>query len=242
MTRRFLLIGSGALAGAASLRRSDAATLSSFAEPPWEARPSTYWVWLNGFSDPKRITYELEELKKAGVNAAYILEIGARAGDAVPPGPAYFSSQSLQAIGHAVREAGRLSIEIGVTNASSWNAGGTWVGPEHASKGLYWSRVTVKGPERFSRVMPFPALPASAPRKPDGSPAFAKEVALLAIPAKRRRPGFDFVLDIGPAVHTLTRIALHNASPDSAVKEFALHAAVEGTDVADFKAVFRGTL
>ena len=55
-------------------------------------------------SDAKRITYELEELKKAGVNAAYILEIGARAGDAVPSGPAYFSPDSLKAIGHAVRE------------------------------------------------------------------------------------------------------------------------------------------
>ena len=241
MTRRSLLIGGGVLAGT-TVRKLDGATAASFAEPPWEARPSTYWVWLNGFSDPKRITYELEELKKAGVNAAYILEIGARAGDAVPPGPAYFSNPSLQAIGHAVREAGRLGIEIGITNASSWNAGGTWVGPEHASKGLYWARVTVHGPERFSRVIPFPALPASAPRKPDGSPAFAKEVALLAIPAKRRRPGFDFVLDIGPAVHTLTRIALHNASPDSAVKEFALYAAVDGTDAADFKEVFRGTL
>jgi hypothetical protein len=176
------------------------------------------------------------------VNAAYILEIGARAGDAVPSGPAYFSPESLKAIGHAVREAGRLGIDIGITNASSWNAGGAWVTPEHASKGLYWSRLNLRGPQKFSGLLPFPKLPAAAPRKPDGTPVLASEVALLAVPAKRRLPGFDFLFDIGPGVQTLTRIALHNASPETAVKDFAVYASTSGTDAADFKEIFHGVL
>jgi hypothetical protein len=242
LTRRSLLAGSGALACTPNIPRLNAATVESFADPPWEARPSTYWVWLNGYSDPKRITYELEELKKAGVNAAYILEIGARAGDAVPPGPAYFSKESLDAIGHAVREAGRLGIEVGITNASSWNAGGEWVTPEHASKGLYWSRITTRGPGRFRMTVPFPAVPAAAPVTTAGTPAWWREVALLAVPAKRRRAGFDFLFDIGPGVQTLTRIALHNAAADSAVKEFAVFASATGTETAAFEEVFRGAL
>jgi hypothetical protein len=241
MTRRSLLLAGGSLA-VAPFSRLRAAGESAFRNPPWEARPSTYWVWLNGFSDPKRITYELEELKKAGVNAAYILEIGARAGDAVPAGPAYFSPESLKAIGHAVREATRLGIDVGITNASSWNAGGAWVTPEHASKGLYWSRLNLRGPQKFSGRLPFPNLPAAAPRKPDGTPVLSNEVALLAVPAKRRLPGFDFLFDIGPGVQTLTRIALHNASADTAVKDFSVYASTSSADGADFKEIFRGVL
>ena len=186
-TRR-QFIATAAVPLAAGAERGERAAPHDFVSPPWEARPSTYWVWLNGFTDPKRVTYELEELKRAGVNAAYILEIGARAGEAVPPGPAYFGRESLAAIGHAVREAGRLGLAIGITNSSSWNSGGSWVGPEHAGKGLYWARVAVEGPARFSEALPFPGLPRAVPRKPDGSPAYYSEVAVLAVPERRTCP------------------------------------------------------
>ena len=154
LNRREFLIAGGALLAARQLRA--AADVSHFADPPWEARPSTYWVWLNGFTDRRSLTRELEELKKAGISAVYILEIGARAGDRVPAGPAYMGTESLQAIAHAVREAGRLGMEVGLTNASSWNSGGSWVGPNHASKGLYWSRMTRPGTCHFLRCIALP--------------------------------------------------------------------------------------
>ncbi|MEK7406453.1 MAG: glycosyl hydrolase, partial [Acidobacteriota bacterium] len=239
MTRRKFLIAAAAVPAARTLPASE--LTASFAGPPREARPSTYWVWLNGFTDARRVTYELEELKKAGVNAAYILEIGARGAD-VPPGPAYMGPESLRAIGHAVREAGRLGLEIGLTNSSSWNAGGAWVTPEHASKGLYWSRLSVQGPARFSQVLPFPELPAPVPRKADGSPAYFTDVAVLAVPEKQRWPGFDFVFDLAPGIHTVNRVTLHNAAAESAVREFVVHASDTGAEAGDFREVFRGVL
>src|ERR1035438_7973466 len=163
--RHFLATGAAASLARSAQTAGDRPAPPDFVNPPWEARPSTYWVWLNGFTDPRRITYELEELHKAGFNAAYILEIGARAGEGVPAGPAYFGPESLKAIGHAVREAGRLGLDIGVTNSSSWNSGGSWITPEHAAKGLYWTRIPVRGPARFSEVLPFPQLPGAVPRQ-----------------------------------------------------------------------------
>jgi len=226
----------------AAPRAARTAAPPDFIDPPWEARPSTYWVWLNGFTEPRRITYELEELKKAGFNAAYILEIGARAGEGVPPGPAYFGPESLKAIGHAVREAGRLGIAVGVTNSSSWNAGGAWITPEHAAKGLYWTRASVTGPARFSETLPFPALPPAVPRTPSGAPAYYSDVAVLAVPEKQRVPGFDFVIDLAPGTHTIERLVLHNAEAATAVKEFAVYASATGIEEADFREIFRGAL
>jgi hypothetical protein len=240
LNRREFLIAGGALLAARQLRAD--ADVSHFADPPWEARPSTYWVWLNGFTDRRSMTRELEELKKAGISAVYILEIGARAGDRVPAGPAYMGTESLQAIAHAVREAGRLGMEVGLTNASSWNSGGSWVGPNHASKGLYWSRMTVQGPATFSEALPFPKLPAPVPRNLDGSPAYYNDVAVLALSAEESWPGFDFVFDLAPGTHTVNRVTLHNAASDSSVKEFVIYASESGSDAADFREAFRGTL
>lgn len=188
------------------------------------------------------MTYELEQLKKFGFNAAYILEIGARAGEGVPAGPAYFGPESLKTIGRAVREAGRLGLEIGVTNSSSWNSGGSWVTPEHAAKGLFWNRVTIEGPARFSETLPFPRLPAPVPRNPDGSPAYYRDVAVLAVPEDRRVPGFDFVIDLSPGVHTIERLTLHNAEVQTATRDFAVYASATGVEEADFSEIFRGTL
>ena len=49
--------------------------------------------------------------------------------------------ESLRAIGHAIREAGRIGMQLGLTTSSSWNAGGSWVTPENASMGLYKSEI-----------------------------------------------------------------------------------------------------
>jgi hypothetical protein len=222
--RREFLIAAGAVAVSNGSAPERAEQLQSdelaagFDDPPWEARPSTYWVWLNGFTDSHRLTYELEELKRAGVNAVYILEIG---GSGVPAGPSYMGPESIRAIGHAVREAARLGLEVGITSASSWNSGGSWVSPEHASKGLYWAQVSVEGPIRFSEVLPFPKLPATVPRTPAGAPAFCSEVAVMAVPEQERLPGFDFLFDLGPGLHTVDRVTLHNVAAESAVKGFA---------------------
>ncbi len=240
--RRFLAASAASPVLRAAPRTSSISAPKDFVNPPFEAHPSTYWVWLNGFTDPRRLTYELQELKKIGFNAAYILEIGARAGEGVPAGPAYFGPESMKVIGGVVREAGRLGLEIGVTNSSSWNSGGSWVTPEHAAKGLFWTRIPVEGPAQFSQALPFPQLPRPVPRTPDGSPAYYFDVAVLAVPDERRVPGFDFIIDLASGVNTIERLTLHNAEAETAVKEFAVYASDTGIEQADFREIFRGTM
>ncbi len=130
----------------------------SFLNPPIQARPSALWTWLNGHIDLKQITRELEEMKAKGMRGAIIWDLGSIADPQkiIPEGQAFFGSESIKAIHHAMDEAERLGLELGFVASSSWNAGGTWITPENASKALLWSEQTVEGPSEFSAVLPLP--------------------------------------------------------------------------------------
>ena len=154
-----------------------------FINPPLSARPAAYWVWVNGLTDEKQLTYELEEMKAKGLSGVYIFDVGAHDPKGiVPQGLAFMGPESLNAIGHAIREATRLGLEVGIVTSSSWNCGGPWVAPEYASMGLYHCQLTVKGPVQFSDILPFPAVPKKTPKGPGGLPVYYKNVAVLGVP------------------------------------------------------------
>ncbi len=156
-----------------------------FRNPPLSARPAVYWAWVNGLTDKAQMTRELEELKAKGIGGVYIFDVGAQDPQKiVPAGPAFMGPESLQAIGHAVREATRLRLEVGLVTSSSWNCGGPWIPAKFASMGLYHSQITVKGPTRFSELLPLPTLPKNAPRDTQGRPLFVQDVAVLAVPGQ----------------------------------------------------------
>ena len=129
-----------------------------FRNPPIQARPSALWTWLNGHVDHKQITRELEEMKAKGMRGAIIWDLGALSDPdkIIPAGPEFLGPESLKSIHHALDEAERLGLEMGIIAASSWNSGGTWITPVNASKALLWSETKVKGPSEFSEVLPLP--------------------------------------------------------------------------------------
>lgn len=144
--------------------------------------------------DTVRMKEELRAMKAAGIGGADIFEIGFRPDGVVPAGPAFMSAESIKVIAFAIKEAGKLGLEIGLNLSSSWNAGGSWITPEHAAKSLYVSRTKVTGKGMQKITIPFPQIPkADSKGKPlliqfgkDGKPVYHQEVALLAIPTNKR--------------------------------------------------------
>ena len=152
-----------------------------FRNPPIEARPGAFWAWLNGNVDLAEITRELEEMKAKGMSGAEIWDIGVIRPipeEPIPAGPAFLGPESLKAINRALDEADRLGLHLGLVASSSWNAGGSWIQPRDAMKGLYSSEITVNGPTRLSQVLPFPST--RAPKGTNGLPIYYKEIAVLA--------------------------------------------------------------
>ncbi len=225
-----------------------------FQNPPKQAQISAYWVWMNGHLNREHVEQELKAFHDAGIRGVCIFDMGAR-GDtsAMPPaGPPFMSEESVADIAHAVRVAGKLGIDVQLSVASSWDMGGSWVEPRHASMGLFTAETTVSGPAQVDELLPEPTLPAKAPRDADGKPLFSKTVAVLALPIDKRAPGHDFVFRLDPpGLRTLDRAVLHNALSEDAekygpshlfVKDFSI--AVSTTEPTDeaFREVLNGTL
>ena len=166
-----------------------------FTNPPMQARPKAYWWWLNGNVDTAKLMEELTAMKNAGIGGVDIFDIGARApnnpGKMIPAGPAFMGPQSLAAIIKVIKKATEYNMEVGLNLASSWNAGGSWIKPQHAGKSLYHSTVNVEGAGQQKITIPFPQISALDEKgKPrvieyDAShkPVYYKEVVVLALPA-----------------------------------------------------------
>jgi len=242
------------------------ALADGFRTPPQPARPTVYWDWLNGVVDHGQLTRDLEAMKAMGLGGALIFDVAARSRPEcrVPAGPAFMGSESVKAMAHAIREAGRLGLDIGLVTSSSYNAGGPWIQPRHANMALYHSQTLIKGPARFARKLPFPPLPPDppadyfdkaffnfrpkVPKGADGLPLFYRDVAVVALPKPRPTPiGFVFLL-APPRPHTINRVVLHNAlTADPAhtgkmhrfAKDFVVLASADGKA---YREVLRGTL
>lgn len=168
-----------------------------FANPPMESRPGAFWCWLNGSITKDQITRDLEEMKDKGMGGAEIWDVLALRDPekTVPVGPEFMGEESVDLIAHAIRESTRLGLRLGIIASSGWNAGGSWVPPKHAGKGLFWSRTEVEGPGKIERELAFPDC-RQAPKNDGGRPIHYKEIAVLAVPAEKSLTNIDQVVDL----------------------------------------------
>lgn len=157
---------------------------SGFENPGNKARPKAYWNWLNGDVQLASLTSDLEEAKAKGMGGLQIWDTEAmRNPDGmVPAGPPFMGEKSVAAIKHALKEAKRLDLDLGLITSSGWNAGGPWVPPAMASKNLYSSSIVVDTSVRKKMELPFPEVPARCPKGDDGMPLWYIDVAVLAWP------------------------------------------------------------
>lgn len=159
--------------GAPSLptAESGADLARDFVSPPDPAKVWCYWWWLNGAASREGITRDFEEMKKQGIGGALLFDAG-EAGAEAPRGPRFMSLEWRELFKHAVREADRCSIVLGVNLCSGWNAGGPWVTHEHAAKKLSWAQTRIAGPGHVDVALPKPAAVQN----------FYRDIVVLAAP------------------------------------------------------------
>ncbi|MFA4028447.1 MAG: hypothetical protein GDYSWBUE_000327 [Candidatus Fervidibacterota bacterium] len=141
-----------------------------FLNPPHEAKPHTWWHWMNGNITREGITKDLTEMKRVGLGGAQVFNVGER----IPEGPVQFMSKEWRELfRHAVEVASKLGLEICIHNCAGWSSsGGPWIKPEHAMQRVTWSEVRLQGPRRFDEVLPQPPTTAG----------FYRDIAVLAFP------------------------------------------------------------
>ena len=176
-----------------------------FVTPTPAALPQVYWWWLNSNIDRKGAARDIEEMKRQSIGGALIFDAAGvdrwRRKDviSVPVGPAFMSPKWQEVFRHAVEEASRLGLELGVSMTSGFNAGGPWVTPEYGQQELVWSELVLKGPMKFSGKLPLPSGPIydnnhklitygemkvnnDLTHDSSGKPVYYRDVAVLAVP------------------------------------------------------------
>ena len=116
-----------------------------FTNPFGKVQTGVYWYWMAGNVSCDGVRKDLEAMKRAGIDRAYIGDIG---GGGNKPGPVKtFSSEWERALDTAFETASRLGIEIGIFNSPGWSqSGGPWVTPESAMRRFVSSSAVVEGP------------------------------------------------------------------------------------------------
>ena len=107
------------LAAATALGQS--ALEKSFRDPPREARPHTWWHWMNGNVTRAGITADLEAMKQIGLGGAQIFNVS----EGIPEGPIQYNSDEWRGlVKFAAEEAKRVGIELCVHNCAGWSSSG----------------------------------------------------------------------------------------------------------------------
>ena len=125
---------------------------SNFANPPKSVQTTVYWYWISNNISKEGVVQDLQAMKKAGINRAFIGNIGI---DEVPYGKVKMLSDEWWDILHtALKTATELDIEIGIFNSPGWSqSGGPWIKAENAMRYLASSELRIKGPTKMNQKL-----------------------------------------------------------------------------------------
>jgi len=126
-------VGDHAAAGAAG-----DALEQGFANPPASTKPWCYWYWISDNISREGITRDLEAMKRVGIGEALIGNIYL---DDVQIGNVKaLSGEWWGMVEHAIREGGRIGVDIGFFNCPGWSqSGGPWIQPNQAMRAEFFA-------------------------------------------------------------------------------------------------------
>ena len=148
---------------------------SNFMNPPDNMRPWTYYYWMNNHVSKEGITKDLEAMAKVGIGTALIANMNLRNDE---QGKVDMLSEEWKELTrYAIREGGRLGMDIGLFNCPGFSSsGGPWNDFANSMKYLDYTKTKLKGGKSVSIKLDAPVNQF-------------EDVRLLAFPAR------DQVLD-----------------------------------------------
>ncbi|HEY4324870.1 MAG TPA: glycosyl hydrolase [Mucilaginibacter sp.] len=147
----------------------------NFLTPPADAKPWTFWYWMQASVSREGITADLEAMKNAGIGGAYLMPIQ---GPANPPyinPPVEQLSKTWWAmVKFAMEEANRLGIKLAMHDCDGFAvAGGPWITPELSMQKVVWTKTLVEGDKLFDDTL----------AQPESYKGYYKDISILAYPS-----------------------------------------------------------
>ncbi len=171
-----------------------------FLQPPHDARPKTFWHWMNNSVTKEGITADLEAMSRSGIGGAQVIYAALRNRDTrsfVTPAPAYLSPEWLELVRFTASEAQRLKLDVGFQNCpGASESGGPGVTPDQGMQHVVWSELQVTGGQKLTAPVPRPdvhygfmhGVAAASPPKsffgaePADVAKYYRDIAILAFP------------------------------------------------------------
>ena len=182
--------------------------IQEFQTPPHDAKPWTFWFWINGNITKEGITKDLEAFAKMGIGGVMWMEVSgpywAPDGETVPGSPAWH-----EAMQWAFKECARLDMEFDMTLDFGYGCGGPHITPENSMQEIFFTEMRVQGGQSMTLKpqRPNPPKNLNAWLRPGTPfPAAVKDmilntdsyhdIAVLAIPSRMNESGIMPRIDV----------------------------------------------
>jgi hypothetical protein len=152
-----------------------------FDSPDDDYKPHAWWHWLGSNFSKTGMTKDLQAMKDAGIGGVVIFNAPSWLDPEKNPTPhqTYRSVAYWDALRHALEEAKRLNMTVGIHNTPGWSStGGPWISPEDGMQAVAFSKTSIKGAGRVKIAIP-------NPRENTETGKYFKDVALVAAPANK---------------------------------------------------------
>jgi hypothetical protein len=162
-----------------------------FVAPADEYKPHAWWHWLGSNFSKEGMTNDLQAMKKAGIGGVVVFNAPSWLDPSKNPRQhqTYRSVAYWDALKHALAEARRLNMTVGIHNTPGWSTtGGPWIAPEDGMQAVAYGKTSLKGGGQVKITLP-------NPRANTETAKYFKDVAVVAVPANKEL-GADGVLDI----------------------------------------------
>ncbi|MBO9713877.1 glycosyl hydrolase [Sphingomonas sp.] len=162
MIRSLAVALAAMLLAAAPAQAQEDPLRDGFRDPPQSARPWVWWHWMDGNVTIDGIDRDLAWFRDIGLGGFQVFDVAQPGVPKVVDHRLIYMHPDWQAaFRHAIEQAARLKLEVGIASSPGWSeTGGPWVAPEAAMKKLVWSSTFVEGGRRFTGMLaPPPAVP-----------------------------------------------------------------------------------
>ena len=157
---------------------------NAFRNPPHSALIQAMWFWQGGNFSKEGITKDLEAMKQAGLGAIVIFNIDYNVKNKLWKDHTYRGDKYWDALLHAAKEADRLGLTLGMSNAPGYcGTGGPWIPEQMNMRRLVWTDTIVTGGKKVKLNLPKPKLSAAAGKmNTQKISSIYDEIAVLAVP------------------------------------------------------------
>ena len=156
-----------------SKSQGESLSQAAFRSPDQTYYPKTWMHAMNGNLSKPGYTKDIKAMAEAGIGGAILFHVHRQNWPYSSRGPVRFNTKEFNdTIIHAIGEADKHGLEIGLHNADGWSSsGGPWITPEMSMKRITWSEEAVIGGKTHT------------PKQPGFEEGFYRDIAVMAIPA-----------------------------------------------------------